>query len=350
MLPRPLIRFFIVLAMALPVTAAFAQQPCTELTECQGALGLPQSVLDAYPKPNVNTLPIDDSLIYDRLYRKIHGPVNITDAPGGNVVESLGAGFTYVTVNSLNGDWAEIDRGKWVPSSTLTDDVVISRYSGIKLPEETLPYPVAWTMKHLRPASVPGGEDDPNNPFMYRYTLVNLYTYVEVDGKRWYQVGPGQWIHQFNVAKVTPIAKPEGVETHKWVAVDLYEQTLVAYEDDKPVFSTLISSGLKEWGTNEGLFNVYLRYERTTMSGAEQASDFYSLQEVPWTMYFDGDIALHGTYWHDGFGYRHSHGCVNMSITDSKWIYDWSADEFDYSVPNDLGMNVYVYSSGAYDS
>ena len=40
------------------------------------------------------------------------------------------------------------------------------------LPDETLPYPAAWTMKHLRPASVPGGEDDPNNPFMYRYTLI----------------------------------------------------------------------------------------------------------------------------------------------------------------------------------
>src|SRR5436189_69432 len=136
MLPRQLIRLFIVLMLALPVTTAFAQEACSDIEGCQGALGLPQSVLDAYPKPNVKTLP----------------------------------------------------------------------------------YPAAWTMKHLRPASVPGGDDDPNNPFMYRYTLVNLYTYVEVDGKRWYQVGTNQWIHQYNVAKITPIAKPEGIDTHKWVA------------------------------------------------------------------------------------------------------------------------------------
>ncbi len=350
MLSRHLIRLCIVFILALPVTAVFAQQPCSEITECQGALGLPQSVLDAYPKPNVTTLPIDDSLLYDRIYRKIHGPVNIMDAPGGNVVDSLGAGFTYVTVNGLNNDWSQIAKNEWVPSSALTDDVLVSRYSGVTLPDEQLPYPAAWTMKHLRPASVPGGDDDPNNPFLYRYTLVNLYTYTEVDGKRWYQVGPGQWIHQYNISKITPIEKPEGIDTHKWVAVDLYEQSLVAYEDDKPVFSTLISSGLKDWGTNEGLFHVYLRYERTTMSGAVQASDFYSLQEVPWTMYFDHDIALHGTYWHDGFGYRHSHGCVNMSITDAHWLYQWSASETDYSVPNDPGMAVYVYSSGSYDS
>ena len=99
MLPRQLLRLFIVCMFALPVTAAFAQQPCSDIPGCQGALGVPQSVFDAYPKPNVNTLPIDDSLIYDRIYRKIHGPVNIEDAPNGNVVASLGAGFTYVTVN-----------------------------------------------------------------------------------------------------------------------------------------------------------------------------------------------------------------------------------------------------------
>src|SRR6187551_1576585 len=123
MLPHQLIRLFVVLMFALPVTAAFAQDACSDLPDCQGALGLPQSVLDAYPKPNVNTLPIDDSLLYDRTYRKIHGPVNITDTPGGSVVGSLGAGFTYITLNGLNGDWAEIAKDQWVPASNLTDDV-----------------------------------------------------------------------------------------------------------------------------------------------------------------------------------------------------------------------------------
>ena len=131
------------------------------------------------------------------------------------------------------------------------------------------------------------------------------------------------------------------------MGIDLYEQTLIAYEGERPVFSTLISSGLEEWSTNEGLFHVYLRYERTPMSGAYQQPDFYWLQEVPWTQYFDDDIALHGTYWHDGFGYRHSHGCVNASITDAKWLYEWAADQWDYE--EGQGMAVYVYSSGQYD-
>lgn len=347
---RHFLSIALLMLFALPITASLAQDACADIDGCSQSTGLPADVIAAYPEPNVNPLPISENDLYDRLYKKMAGGAQIFDAPGGNLIETLGPGFTYITVNSTQGDWTQIDEGQWVPSNVLTDDVLISRYSGVFLPEEELPYPMAWTMKHLNPATAPGGEPWPDNPFLYRYTRVNLYTSVEVDGKLWYQIGVNQWVHQFDVAKITPIERPEGVDTHKWVGVDLYEQTLIAYEGDTPVFSTLIASGLKDWPTNEGMFHVYLRYPRTTMSGAQQQEDFYFLQEVPWTQYFDGDIALHGTYWHDGFGYRHSHGCVNMSITDAKWLYDWGADEFDYSIPNDKGMAVYVYSSGAYES
>jgi hypothetical protein len=78
------------------------------------------------------------------------------------------------------------------------------------------------------------------------------------------------------------------------------------------------------------------------MSGAEGQEDFYSLENVPWTLYFDNDISLHGTYWHDGFGYRHSHGCVNLTITDSHWVFDWS-QEGGYEKPM-----VHVWASGEY--
>lgn len=346
---RRLCTRLIAVILLLPVSAAVAQQPCAELPVCDAALGLPKTTLDTYPEPNVFPLPIDDSVLYDRIYRTIKGGSSIHDAPGGNVIEALGPGFSYVTINRFEGDWAEIDAGKWVPNTALTEDVLISRFAGVKLPDDPLPYPTAWVMRHLRASEQPGGDASENNPFMYRYTLVTLYTFVELDGKRWYQIGENQWVHQFDVAKIAPITRPAEVDTVKWVSVDLYEQTLVAYEGEKAVFSTLVSSGLEKWPTNEGLFHVYLRFPRTTMSGAYQQEDFYFLQEVPWTMYFDDDIALHGTYWHDGFGYRHSHGCVNLSITDARWLYDWSADETDYSVPNDPGMAVYVFSSGQYD-
>jgi hypothetical protein len=347
MFRTPLIPLLLLMLLGV-VPAALAQQNCAEMEDCIVGVGVSDAALTAYPQPNVRQLYVDDKVLYDRTYRRVPGHLEIFDAPGGNLVQTTGPGFSYVTVWQFQGDWAQIDVDQWVHSSLLTTDVLVSRFAGVELPDEELPYPMAWTLRHLRPSLTPGGEESDLNPFLYRYTTVSLYTYVEVEGKRWYQIGKDQWVHQFDVAKITPIERPEDVDTDKWVGIDLYEQTIIAYEGEKPVFSTLVSSGLKDWPTNEGLFHVYLRYDRTPMSGAYQQPDFYFLQEVPWTQYFDGDIALHGTYWHDGFGYRHSHGCVNLSITDAKWLYDWAKDAWDFEKGH--GIAVYVYSSGAYDA
>lgn len=330
----------LLLLVLINVSMAKAQDDCC---------GIPSEDIAEYPEPNVKPLVIDDSVLYDRIYRRVEGAVQIYDAPGGSVIGSLGAGYNFVTIRNTQGDWAEISQGKWIPASALNDDVAISRYAGVRLPEVPLPYPMAWLLRHTRPSSAPGDEAPSEGPFLYRYTRVNIYDSIEVDGYRWYQIGVDQWIHQFNVAKIIPVSRPDDVETEKWISVDLYEQVLIAYEGEVPVFSTLVSSGLPAWSTNEGLFDVYLRYPRTVMSGAEGQEDFYYLEDVPWTMYFDDDIALHGTFWHDGFGYRQSHGCVNLSIIDAHWLYHWASDEFDFSIDNDTGPAVYVYSSGEYD-
>jgi lipoprotein-anchoring transpeptidase ErfK/SrfK len=170
---------------------------------------------------------------------------------------------------------------------------------------------------------------------------MNIFATVEANGWEWYLVGPETWIQQTNVARALYVDRPMQTKG-RWFAVDLYEQVLVAYEEDTAVYTTLISSGLPDWDTNEGLFNVWSRQANGNMSGAEGQTDFYSLENVPWVMYFDQAISLHGTYWHDGFGYRHSHGCVNMSITDAHWAYQWSADG-GFDTPY-----VYVWSSGEY--
>lgn len=41
-------------------------------------------------------------------------------------------------------------------------------------------------------------------------------------------------------------------------------------------------------------------------------------------MYFYQGYAIHGTYWHHNFGQPMSHGCVNLTIEDAKWFYDWA--------------------------
>lgn len=342
---RSLIIFSLLLATVLSdIGLAGAQSSCVG-----GGCGISQSAIDAYPLPNVSPLRIDEELLYDRDYRQINGDLVIYDQPAGEAIETLGTGYSFVTVVEESDGWAKVEDGKWVTTDSLGEPWTPSRFAGVELPSGDLPYTMAWTLRHLRGSETPGGPESANNPFLYRYSRVNIYATVAANGYNWYQIGANQWVHQFKVAKLLPVERPEDVDTHKWVSVDLYEQVVIAYEGSTPVFATLVSSGLEEWPTNKGIFHVYVRFSRTLMSGAYNQPDFYYLQEVPWTMYFDGDIALHGAYWHDGFGYRKSHGCVNLTVTDAHWLFEWAEDEYDFQNEDYIGPAVYVHSSGDYD-
>lgn len=324
-------------ALALPVCSAPGAGECAVSDE----------VLAQNRWPAVRPLKVDEELLHDRDYRRVNSFLPVYSEPFGELLETTDEGYSFVTVSQIVDDWAEIGEEQWVPVDALSEEIRPSRYAGVELPAAGLEFPMAWTLRHLRAATKPGGADSPLNPFLYRYTRVNVFSCVQVNGKCWYQIGAKQWVHQYNLAMFEPVARPAAVDTAKWIGIDLYEQVLTAYEGETPVFTTLISSGLEEWSTNEGVFHVWLRRQRGDMSGAYQQPDFYWLQEVPWTQYFDGPIALHGAYWHDGFGFRRSHGCVNASIMDSNWLYTWSNDYWDWE--NGRGIAVYVYTTGQYE-
>ncbi len=340
-----------VITIAIMLTLALASQIVGAQTTClPNSCGAPGSTIDAHRYPNVRSLAVDDALISDRDYRRVNGPFAIHSAPDSADAETFGDGYTFVTVMEEHGEWVRIGEVQWVRSDNLGESFTPSRFAGALLPPDgNLPFTVAWTLTHLRGSKTPGGPEAADNRFLYRYSRVYIYETVQVDGYSWYQIGHNQWVHQFKVAKILPVARPAEVDTHKWISVDLYEQVAIAYEGETPVFATLVSSGLSEWETNEGVFHVYVRFKRTLMSGAYNKPDFYYLQEVPWTMYYDDQIALHGAYWHDGFGYRRSHGCVNLAITDAHWLFHWSESEYDYRAADYTGPAVYVYSSGEYD-
>jgi len=105
----------------------------------------------------------------------------------------------------------------------------------------------------------------------------------------------------------------------KWIEVDLSEQKLTAYEGTKVVLSTKISSGRSRTPTVIGKFRIQRKYESQLMSGPG-----YYLPAVPYVMYFYGNYALHGAYWHNNWGTPMSHGCINMRREDAKFLYDWT--------------------------
>lgn len=110
----------------------------------------------------------------------------------------------------------------------------------------------------------------------------------------------------------------------RWVVVDLAEQTLTAYEGTRPVLATLVSTGTGSLQdrTKLGLYEVQHKMLFSNMRGKQDSP--YVVDRVPYTIYYDKNEAIHGAYWHDSFGIKLSHGCVNLSLADAKWLFDWS--------------------------
>lgn len=357
LLRLPLLRLTLLAALLLgsaatlitaPTGTVHADGACAALTaevyvteECNAEIA-------ANPVPNVIALEPNARALREYTFMRIRDSedetraIPIHDAPDGEVIGTLDAGFNFVTIRSIEGEWIEINADEWVHQRYLTYQYA-SQFAGVQVVDgANWARNFGWMAIHSYTAEYPGGPQVIDRARLHhKHDLINVYATVNVDGHNWYLIAPGEWVYHTWVALAHRVPRPEGVSGH-WVAVDLYEQTLVAYEDDVPVFATLISSGLPGWETNTGIYTVWARLLSDHMRGGEVGSDFYSLENVPYTMYFDHDISLHGTYWHGDFGYRHSHGCVNLSITDARYLYEWTDSE------QFREFQVYVYYSEQY--
>ncbi len=310
-----------------------------------------RAMMAAFPSPEFARVNRDNfTLSRYSFWRVDRRGANLYDAPGGRAIGMISPGISYVqAINAQVEGWIQESGGNWVRQDDLKL-ATASRFTGLLLPAGWR-HPVAIILDKsgIRASLKPGEPGSAESGYVTRrYTLVNIFARAADEARKvWYLIGPRQWIRQELVAKFAPAEKPRSV-AGRWAAVDLFEQTLIAYDEDKPVFATVISSGRKGSETDEGLFKVWARLISDPMSGTTSEGDRYWLQNIPWVMYFNGGQSLHGTYWHDSFGYRRSGGCVNLSISDARWLYDWMLD----AAPSEDGeiVNfVYVFSTGEYD-
>jgi lipoprotein-anchoring transpeptidase ErfK/SrfK len=153
---------------------------------------------------------------------------------------------------------------------------------------------------------------------------------IENGGFRYSETKDGAWVKNINVRITRPGAPPKDLlPNERWVDVNLKEQTLVVYEGTKAVYATLISSGKestdkdKDHRTPTGEWRIREKHVTTTMDGdGSAAGDLpYSIEDVPYVMYFHQSYALHGAFWHRNFGLQMSHGCVNLAPLDAKWVF-----------------------------
>jgi lipoprotein-anchoring transpeptidase ErfK/SrfK len=167
------------------------------------------------------------------------------------------------------------------------------------------------------------------------------------DGQPWYRLWDELTREQYHVPalhmriipdeEISPIS-PQVPPEEKRIEVSLADQTLTAYESNTVVLSTKISSGLNQrpdpneigWNTPVGTYHIQSKYPSKHMGAGDLAGDGSDLPGVPWTCFFESPpgYAFHGAYWHHNFGLQMSHGCINMQMADSKWLFRWSTHIF----------------------
>ena len=259
----------------------------------------------------------------------------------GAVVRRIDSPYSFISYYDeavIDGKrYYMVDFGGWMTANDISRIGTPSLFQG-RLFTQTPKNSFGWIAFPIETKRSPGfAVEDYTGREVYRYQEVQIYSIAEVDGIEWYMIGPDEWIPEKRdwqriIGRVIPNNDPPiGVDNGRWIEVNLKDQTIAVYDQGHMVFATMIASGIEPFWTRPGLFQIYQKLDSTPMRGAFEAdrSDAYYLEDVPWTMYYDKARALHGAYWHNGFGTPRSHGCVNMSVGDARWLYDW-ANEGDW--------------------
>jgi len=134
---------------------------------------------------------------------------------------------------------------------------------------------------------------------------------------------PGYVNDEDGIRHWVPSPPPDGLSAaESWLDVDLDQQVLALRRGSTIEFTTLVSTGDRGTPTPRGIYRLRDKAAWSDMASRPESDDPYYVEKVPWVMHFKHRYALHGTFWHWGFGHPASHGCINLSVRDARWIYD----------------------------
>ena len=239
-------------------------------------------------------------------------------------VEALGKSFGIVVtgeqvyagvafVRTRRHLWVERGSVRFVEGSPFRGEIL----------EPDAPFDIAWVS--IRPSKVfarPGGQ---------AVRRLDRHTVVHVASTRgaWVELRGGGWMQRAALARPERVSPPDGVGPHeRWLDVDVQRQILVAYEGRTPVFATLVSTGreTKQSKTPLGVFQIWVKLDYSDMDDLERTDvdKNYAIQDVPWVQFFRGSYGFHAAFWHDDFGRRRSHGCINLSPSDARYLFTFT--------------------------
>jgi lipoprotein-anchoring transpeptidase ErfK/SrfK len=246
------------------------------------------------------------------------------------------AGF-YVAVDRTfswnRRSWYKTTKGLIAPADRMWQTTG-SKFKGVEL-DDKLKLPVAWAYGGRKTAPLYTIDEEkkqvrPGESVDVFTSLPLTGRTLEIGGTRYSETVDRGWIKNQHVRVARAATPPADISPdERWVDVNLSDQTLIAYVGTRPVYATLISSGKKsndkekDHRTPAGEFRIREKHVTTTMDGdGSAAGDLpYSIEDVPYVMYYSGSYALHGAFWHRNYGVQMSHGCVNLSPLDAKHLF-----------------------------
>jgi hypothetical protein len=126
------------------------------------------------------------------------------------------------------------------------------------------------------------------------------------------------------------------------MVLSLTEQTLRLYVDGKLVRTIYVVTGQRAAQTPPGLFHIFYKSTNLTFTsdeppdsplwypptpinyGMQYRANGYYLHDATWRSYFGpGGNLPHDDYTSGSFSNNGSHGCVNMSLANASWLYNW---------------------------
>jgi hypothetical protein len=227
-------------------------------------------------------------------------------------------------VNIAGVRYWRTSRGELIAASSIVR-ISPSTFKGIALDGE-LPAWVRARSNPRKPAKT-RATPDPRGEVVGALAPRTIVTILaESDDGRFARINDAEWVARADLRVAALTAPPPGVgPDDRWFDIDLDEQILIAYEGERPVYATLVSTGKWRHETPTVIARVASKLERAHM--ISENDEPYSVADVPWTMYYDGNFALHTSYWHDGFGGRRSHGCINLAPRDARLLFRWSSPD-----------------------
>jgi hypothetical protein len=270
----------------------------------------------------------DGSLAYARIEEVDVGEPKMTLEPGFAVA--------IVEEQEITGHrYGRTNRGLWVPMRDFGPARTLPLQGAVLAPSNEPVIPVAWVVVDHAPIYARnGGSFSPTGASLERFEQVQWLEEKGGMSGSYARIGDTQWIRQKDVrhpTKEPPPPEPEIEWGARWIDIELATQTLVAYEGTTPAFATIVSTGRGQrkghpFETPKGVHRIWVKLLTTTMDNLEDdnASRYWRIEDVPFVQFFSKGVALHAAFWHRSFGNVRSHGCVNLTPLDARWLFSWT--------------------------